>query len=90
LQNSTKEELMAIKQKISDLQKEKTQLLCQAIKFSTKIMAKILNSIQKITEVDKDEGIHHLSDPVDVLTRIKLFLKTTRIVVEYSNKELSE
>jgi hypothetical protein len=79
-----------IKQKILDLQKEKTQLLCQAIKFSTKIMTKILYSIEKISEVNKEEGIHHLCNPVDHLTRIKLFLKITRVVVEYANKELIE
>ncbi len=90
LQNSSKDDLLAIKQKILDLQKEKTQLLCQSIKFSTKIMTKILSSIERVTEVNKENEIHHLPDPVDLLTRIKLFLKITRLVVENANKEISE
>lgn len=51
-------------------------------------MTKILNSIEKLSEVNKEEGIHHLLNPVDLLTRVKLFLKITRVVVEYANKEL--
>jgi hypothetical protein len=53
-------------------------------------MSKILNSFEKITEDEKQNELHHLTDPVDLLTRIKLFLKITRIVVENANKELSE
>lgn len=90
LQKSSEKELLALKQKFSDLHKEKAQLVCQAIKFSTKIMTKILNSIEKVTEADKQNELHHLTDPVDLLTRIKLFLKITRIVVENANKELTE
>jgi hypothetical protein len=52
-------------------------------------MSKILNSFEKITEDEKQNELHHLTDPVDLLTRIKLFLKITRIVVENANKELS-
>ncbi len=90
LHNSSKDELQAIKHKIFELQKEKTQLLCKSIKFCTKIMTKILNSIERVNDVRECETGDHSNDPVDVLTRTKLFLKITRLVVDHANKQLAE
>ena len=53
-------------------------------------MSKILNSIERVNDVREYESLHHMTDHVDVLTRIKLFLKVTRLVVEHADKELAE
>jgi hypothetical protein len=53
-------------------------------------MTKILNSIERVNDVRECETGDHSNDPVDVLTRTKLFLKITRLVVDHANKQLAE
>jgi hypothetical protein len=68
------DELEVVVQKMNCIKKETAELLCKAIKFSTKLMTRLLTIVDnyhtfKITEVD-------------LLTKIKLFLKITRLVID--------
>lgn len=67
--------LKGLKQKIFEIQQQKTELVCQAIKMSTKLMSRLVNELkdQEKETVDKQ-----------VLTKVKLFLKITRLVVDNS------
>jgi hypothetical protein len=75
--NLTNTELDILRQKLFFLQKEKTEILCKTIKFSTRLMTKILASIEQISAPHKE-----------VLIKIKMFLKITRMVVEQSKSSL--
>jgi hypothetical protein len=90
LEKSSREELFAIREKLSVVQREKTALVCQSIKFSTKIMNKILTAIEKVTDVSNGQGILHSSQPADLLMKIKIFLKITRLITEQVNVEVSQ
>jgi hypothetical protein len=72
-------QLELIRIKLGSLKKEKAEHLCRSIKFSTKLMTKILSSIEHVKIPDKD-----------VLLKIKVFLKVTRLVVEQAKTALSE
>ena len=57
-------------------------MLCRSIKFSTKLMVKLLTSLEskeKMEFFDKED-----------LVQVKLFLKVTRLVVENARVALSE
>jgi hypothetical protein len=74
IQNFSNEDLEKVNHRINMIKKENAELLCKAVKFSTKVMTKLLSSIEtyqscKITEVE-------------LLTKIKLFLKITRVIIE--------
>ena len=73
-QSFSAEELEVVVQRINSLKRENAELLCKAIKFSTKLMSRLLSTVEnyhscKITEID-------------LLTKIKLFLKITRLVID--------
>ena len=72
-------DLEVIQNKMNSIKIETAELLCKAIKFSTKLMSRLLGILEnynscKITEVD-------------LLTKIKLFLKITRLVIENSKSQ---
>jgi len=76
------EQLQKIREKLFLIHKEKAELLCKSIKFSTKIMSRILSSVENHQTLK-------LSD-TELLIKIKLFLKITRMVVENSKDALDE
>ncbi len=76
MKNITQEELIKIREKLFLIQKEKVELLCKSIKFSTKLMSKIITAFENY----ETSGIHDN----ELLVKIKLFLKITRMVVENS------
>jgi hypothetical protein len=71
LRNLDNQVLENINRKIANVKREQIDLLCKAIKFATKLMTKIVDWIEN----DKDPSC-------EVLTKIKLFLKISRLVVE--------
>ena len=79
LENS---QLEQIRMRLGFLKKEKAELLCKSIKFSTKIMVKILASLES---KEKEQ----LPDK-ELLVQIKLFLKVTRLVVDNAKSALAE
>lgn len=62
------------------IQKEKHDLLCKAVKFSTKLMAKLMSALENYETMN--------SSIMDLLTKIKIFLKITRLVVQNAKEEI--
>jgi hypothetical protein len=83
LESLTPQDLKIVKQKLMLIQKEKTELVCSAIKFSTKLMTKNLNTIVFLANNTASTSL------MDILTRVKLFLKITRLVIETAKTEIS-
>ena len=77
-----KEELEKIKEKLSFIQKERAELLCKSIKFSTKMMSRIITILENYENSKINE--------TDILMKIKLFLKISRLVVENSKESILE
>jgi hypothetical protein len=75
-----------IRNKLFQLQKEKTELLCQSIKFSIKLMNKMILLIENSTQMNENRT-HFESD---LLMKIKLFLKITRVVMEKAKEQVKE
>lgn len=71
--------LEVIQNKMNSIKIETAELLCKAIKFSTKLMSKLLGIVENYKSCK-------ISD-VDLLTKIKLFLKITRLVIENSKSQ---
>jgi hypothetical protein len=69
------EDLKLLREKLNNIEIEKNTLLVQAVKISTKLMT-------KISDVLKSSNTS-----LDVLMKIKLFLKISRIVIE-NTKEI--
>ena len=81
LQKLEKNELEKIRERLFMIQKEKAELLCRSIKFSTKLMAKIILSLECYEKLQLKDN--------ELLIKIKLFLKITRMVVDNSRTALS-
>jgi hypothetical protein len=81
LQKLEKNELEKIRERLFMVQKEKAELLCRSIKFSTKLMAKIISSLECYEKLQLKDN--------ELLIKIKLFLKITRMVVDNSRTALS-
>jgi hypothetical protein len=75
INNLTIDEMEIVKQKIFSINKEKVELVCQSIKISIKLMTRIVESIE-----------NSKSNSIEVLKKIKLILKITRIVLEKSKE----
>jgi hypothetical protein len=77
------EQLELIKSKITSIKNEQIELLCKSIKFSIKLMTKIINSFEIVCNF-----LEKLSQcqMTELLTKIKLFLKITRLVVDKSKE----
>jgi hypothetical protein len=77
VQNLTNQDLENLNLKISTVKKEQVDLLCKAIKFATKLMTKIVESFEDT------------KGPLcDHLTKIKLFLKVSRLVVDKAKTQI--
>ncbi len=76
-----KNELEKIREKLFIVQREKAELLCRSIKFSTKLMAKIISSFEGLEKLNLKDN--------DLLVKIKLFLKISRMVVDNSKVALA-
>jgi hypothetical protein len=72
------EEKQAIKDKLISIEREKTNLVVQSIKTSTKLMTKINNALD----------VQNTSS--DVLMKIKIFLKMTRIIIENTKQCIND
>ena len=81
LQKLEKNELEKIRERLFMVQKEKAEVLCRSIKFSTKLMAKIISSLECYEKLQLKDN--------ELLIKIKLFLKITRMVVDNSRTALS-
>jgi len=46
--------------------------------------------MERVNDVRECESVDPLTDPVDVLTRTKLYLKITRLVVDHANKDMAD
>lgn len=68
-----------MKEKLLIIQKEKSELVCKTIKFETKLISKILDSIEKST----------IRTP-NILMKIKMFLKVVRLMVAKAKEEVSK
>ena len=75
-------QLELIRARLGCLKKEKAEHLCKSIKFCTKLMVKILTSIENA----ENRGLLGK----DLLMKIKFFLKVTRLVVENAKIALGE
>lgn len=73
-------DLEKIKEKLFNLHKQKVDLLCKAIKFSIKLMSKLLSSF------GNSENL--INNNLEFLTKIKLFFKITRMVVENAREQI--
>ena len=80
---NTMEIIQEIKKKIFSLQKEKTELICQNIKNLTTIISKLMKEFEGLNILNVDP-----KDLVDLLTKIKLFLKLTRLLTEKATEEI--
>jgi len=76
-----KNELETIREKLFLVQREKAELLCRSIKFSTKLMAKIISSFEGHEKLNLKDN--------DLLIKIKLFMKIIRMVVDNSRAFLA-
>jgi hypothetical protein len=64
-----------VNNKLTSIKKETAELLCcKAIKFSTKLMTKLLSVVDNYQSSKFTE--------VDLLTKIKLFIKITRLIID--------
>lgn len=71
-----------LKNKLIELKKEEINLECQNIKFSIKLMSHLLNHIENLINKEIEDNIN------DLLLKIKLFSKITRLIIEKTNEEL--
>jgi hypothetical protein len=76
-----KNELEKIRQKLFIVQREKAELLCRSIKFSTKLMSKIISSFEGKEKLNLKDN--------ELLMKIKLFMKISRMVVDNSKVALA-
>ncbi len=76
--------LQEMKKKLVLLQKEKAEFICQNIKNLTAIIGKLVKEFQSINVNSCTP-----KELVEVLTKIKLFLKLTRLLVEKTNEEVN-
>ena len=69
--------------KLASLQKEKAELICINIKNLIGIIGKLMKEIQ-------DLNVRNMSQKelIDMLTRIKLFLKLTRLITGKADEEI--
>jgi hypothetical protein len=77
-------------EKLLIIEKEKNSLVCESIKLSTKLMSKLLTSFS-IHQNNEEENIniennHNLSN--EILIKLKLFLKITRLVQSQTKEEI--
>jgi len=72
--------LLTIKEKLKNLHKEKAELACLSIKTALRIMKKLIEDLEKFNQ--------NISNDLDNLSKIKLFLKITRITIDKVNEEL--
>jgi hypothetical protein len=73
------DELEVVLQRINNLKRETAELLCKAIKFSTKLMSRLLSTVESYHSYKLTE--------IDLLTKIKLFLKITRLVIDNAKSQ---
>jgi len=73
-------DLINIKEKLYSIEKEKVELLCKSIKFSTKLMSKIISIFENYEKLRFAEN--------ELLLKIKIFLKITRLVVQNSKSAM--
>jgi hypothetical protein len=72
-QRLSSEEMHKVTQRINAVHKEHADLLCKAIKFSTKLMSRLLTTV---------ENYNTSTIELDILMKTKLFLKITRVVID--------
>lgn len=72
-----------MKKKLFNLQKEKTELICQNIKNLTVIMGKIMKEFQTYDAINLSQ-----QEYIKLLTKIKLFLKLTRVLNDKACEEI--
>lgn len=82
LSECSREEMNLVKEKVHDLKQEQSELICQSIKFCIKMMSKIIESIENFNKSVNDYG--------DLLMKIKLFLKITRMVAANAKNEIQQ
>jgi hypothetical protein len=74
--------LFEIREKIFSIEKQKAELLCKVIKLSTKLMSKFIYSFENYQNLKIGDN--------ELLIKIKLFLKITRLVVENSKDAITD
>ena len=87
--NLSREDLEKIDVKLKNILKEQTELVCSYIKLSLKIMSKLLKYISDNNSQNENEGINNKNGDYfinDLLTKTKLFLKISRLVIENAKK----
>lgn len=82
MSNFSDNEKKFLKSKLIELKEEEINLKCQNIKFSIRLMSHLLNHIENITTKEIEDNIN------DLLLKIKLFSKITRLIIEKTNEEL--
>lgn len=75
--------IQEMKKKLVTLQKEKADLICMNLKNLTGIIGKLMKEFQELNILNLSQ-----KDIVDLLTKIKLFLKLTRLITEKSVEEI--
>jgi hypothetical protein len=76
--NLNNDDLTILRNKLNAIEIEKNSLVIQAIKTSTKLMTKINNTVMA------------LNTPHDILMKIKLLLRITRIVIDNTKEILTQ
>jgi len=75
--------LHQIQEKIYNVQKENSELVCLAIKFNCKLFEKLIEILE-----GKNKDVNMQS--VDVLKTLRVLLKVTRLCVEKASQEIIE
>lgn len=75
--------LHQIQEKIYNVQKENSELVCLAIKFNCKLLEKLIEILE-----GKNKDVNMQS--VDVLKTLRVLLKVTRLCVEKASEEIIE
>jgi len=72
-----------LNKKLFTLQKEKADILCKTIQNLAVIIGKLMKEFQRLNVL-----LQTSQEIVDLLTKIKLFLKLTKVVVEKASDEI--
>ena len=83
LTTTTIELITTMKKKLYSLQKEKTDLICRNIKLLIAILSKLMSEIENTNIFSLTQS----NQITDLLNRIKLLLKLTRLINEKAKEE---
>jgi len=75
--------IQEIKKKMFSLQKQKTELICHNIKNLIALIGKLMKEFEDLNKSSMSQ-----QEIVDLLTKIKLFLKLTRLLNEKASEEV--